>query len=65
MHDWNHNGRTDPQDRFVDYQVYNEVMNGEHEERHSKARQGQESSIGCMTVFLISLAIGLILILCH
>ena len=41
MHDWNHNGKNDLFDNFVDYSIYNETMN---EDKKLSSSSGNSSS---------------------
>lgn len=36
MFDWNHNGKQDASDRFMDFMIFNEVMCGSQKKQQSK-----------------------------
>lgn len=56
LHDWNHNGKDDMMDDYIEYSIYQETMNKKDSSQHSY------SSGGCsrFTAFLIAIS-GLVI----
>ena len=48
MYDWNHNGKSDITDNYIEYQVYKNVTEGDHEPVHTPSRSKGMSTFGAI-----------------
>lgn len=48
MFDWNGNGKEDWGDRYIDYQVYKDVM-GENDDDDKEPSGGEGAGCGCLS----------------
>ena len=62
MRDWNGNGRNDAGDDYIEYRIYNEVMNdGDDDDTPSYSGSSSNDGCGCgmwLIVFFILYIIG-------
>ncbi|MBR3785158.1 MAG: hypothetical protein IKJ77_01960 [Firmicutes bacterium] len=50
MFDWNGNGREDWGDRYIDYQIYNDIYHGDEEESGGNQPSGGDGAgCGCLS----------------
>lgn len=54
MFDWNGNGREDWGDRYIDYQIYNDIYNNEDE---SGGTEGEGIGCGCLLLIVIAVLV--------
>lgn len=57
MHDWNHNGKNDMADNFIEYQIYKDVTGQNDEPSYTSGRQNSMSTFGA----IVSVIAGLFL----
>ncbi len=62
MHDWNHDGRTDAQDSFIDYRVYTEVTGSKNAPRTRKTASEQSAFPGRALALAVAAVILALLI---
>ena len=57
MYDWNHNGKNDMADSFIEYQIYKDVTGQKDEPSHTSSRGNGMSTFGA----IVSVIAGLFL----
>lgn len=57
MYDWNHNGKNDMVDNFIEYQIYKEVTGQKDKSSYTSSRGKDISNFGA----IISVIVGLVL----
>ncbi len=48
MYDWNHNGKNDMGDNYIEYQIYQDVTGEEHEPSYTPSRSRGMSTCGAI-----------------
>ena len=63
MYDWNHNGKKDMADDFIEYQIYKDVMGQDDESSYTPRRSGSGgiSTIGAVISVIAGLFMQVIL----
>lgn len=60
MYDWNHNGKKDMADDFIEYQIYKDVMGQDDEPSYTPRRSGSGSGISSFGA-IISVIAGFVM----
>jgi len=57
MYDWNHNGKKDMADNFIEYQIYKDVTEQDGESSYTPRRGGGMSTFGAIICVIAGLFI--------
>ena len=57
MFDWNGNGREDWGDRYIDYQIYNDIYNSDEDGHQKDQPTGNSDGTGCGCLLLVIIAV--------